>query len=229
MPIAQRRRRSPTPDGLGYARRSGPTGVFPPARVGVSPGAAVSSVPGPASGSGGGAASGAPTVSVGRWPEPDAAMACASCGGTAPATGSSAAPAVAGGSGRFRPRSGPPPASRDRRAASAMAANARGLRLWSLWFRGPRAGTIFPRRESISRPWAPDEALRTSIIGPAVASRGSPRRPHSATSLHSAVPNRAGRRVPSVRAAATRGQADVGGQPTPSTRPCRVGQGSCPA
>lgn len=61
-----------------------------------------------------------------------AAGACAACGGAGVVTDSSATPYVVGTSGRLRRGSGPTPASRDRRAASAMAANAWGLSFWSL-------------------------------------------------------------------------------------------------
>jgi hypothetical protein len=61
-------------------------------------------------------------------------------------TGWSAARRVDGLSARSCRGSGPPPASRDRRAASAMAASAPGLTLWSVCFPGLRVCTIFLRR-----------------------------------------------------------------------------------
>ena len=85
----------------------------------------------------------AATGTVGTWP------ACGvvggtrgTCGATSAVTGWSVALYTRSTSGRPRRGSGPSPVSRERRAASAMAANAWRLSFWSLWFPGLRPCTI---------------------------------------------------------------------------------------
>jgi hypothetical protein len=189
MPMAQRRRRSPEP--AGRVRRRGtpgkdsakatePADGGAPAHLiptdGAPVGGGLPDCSDPARGSRVDTASGAATGTVGEWPECDDVVTAdrVAWGVAVAVTVSSEAPFVGVNSGRLRRGSGLPPAWRERRAASAMAAKARGLSLWSLWFRGLRACTISLRRGTClleARPLSGTPP--TSSIWPGTARWGS--------------------------------------------------------
>ncbi len=119
-----------------WAKPGAPAGGGDPAhRIPSEDGAGVGPAPGVVTGPVGGRPVGA-VVTTG----------CVAWGAADAVTGWSATPPVDGLSVRLRRGSGPTPASRDRRAASAMAANAPGLTLWSVCFPGLRVCTIFLRK-----------------------------------------------------------------------------------